>query len=455
MLISFLLTVVFFIILIIYLINKSKTPTLKNIYTLLTNIITLLESFFLTKLLVKLTSKNIIITLSNKIKEILKITESEWIDLSIIDKVSSFLIITIISIILFILVFLIIYIINHILKRIIFKLLQKESYSTYENKSNIIINLLLSITSFTIISFAIFYPFGSISKILSNGINKVNYEVPKIIKTFNNNPVIKLHANNISLNFFNNITKTEEIKTSNEIEGLISIILVTKDINDGNNTKKNYEVIKSELEDTYLMASFLTEISRSAAYNFKQNKPFMGIELELPSDNRKEIYITSLEVISTWKKENLINDIKTVFEVYEILYNYNLIKEHTSEDLLNTLQNEDFTKELFLSLFKNDDFKKILPSIMNFGLNEILDNLHLESSNTYINTVDLNSLTEEEIIKEAKVFSLLITETNNIKENKFNIEDLDKLKEIRNSKLLNDLLYNLLLRLFQDKLIGE
>ena len=328
------ITLIFIILLIITLINYYKKSTKTNTTALITNIITFLEAFIITKLITNIFGNNIVNKITSLLKSTLKISKEEYKNITFLDDSIKFITLVLMSLIIYYILYLITYIINHII-------------ITIKNKKNIeeqnkIINIVLGLLSFITISFSILFPISGISKIYNTSLNEINYSSPKLTNKITSSPIIKAYENTISIKLFDKLTEYNDfkkIKTSRELQGLTTIIYVINDIQTENN-KKHFEKIKEELENTYLLSNLITEISKNAATNWKNNKPFLGETLKIPTDNRKMIYIKSLEIISNWKRENLINDISTVFEVYEILEKNDLTKKHTSKYLLQNLKNE-------------------------------------------------------------------------------------------------------------------
>lgn len=457
-----LFTIAFVVLLLLYLNSASKRKTLKNIFCLITNIITFIEAILLSRLFVNVLSNNISNKLGEFIKDILKITKEEWIRSTSIDDISILLSTIIVSIISFIISFVIVFLINHLLKRVIFKKTIKESYSNYETKGkdNRIVNALIGLASFTVVSFAFLFPVGALSYITNKSLKEVNFKTPDVVEPILSNPVIKVYESGISKSLFDKVTNLKDnpnkIKTSRELEGLLKIAFSALDIVDKKDVDKKVVIIKNELSSTYLVPNFVSELCSNAATRFKNNQTFMGQSLEIPNNNTRIIYLDLLDIISNWKRENLNSDINTIFNLYYLLEKYNIKKLDDPNLLIDAFTKEEFTEELFLEVFHNNDFKELMPTFINFGIKTIFDEVKINSDVEYVNTMDLHNMNDEDIKKEARLFSLTIRQIKELESLKGKdltqdefIKIMNNLNQIKDSRILNDVLYNLLYKLLQ------
>ena len=455
---SIILTILFLIILVTYLFVASKRKTLKNIFCLITNIITFIMTFIITKLVVTLLGNKIALSISSTIKEMLNITKEEWVKDNSVDLISKFIINIAIGLISFFIIFIIIYVISHLIKRLIFKLKTKEPYSKYQSKKedNKLVNLGIGLVSFIIISFAFLYPIGTIVKIAVDSADKVSYTFPNEVKPLFNNPILRLYANGVSEFFFNQVTKTKDnnhtINTSNEIKGFTVITFAATNIDNTNDIKKNTTLIKDTFNDTYLAPTFVSELCANAAYNWKNNGSFMGQTIDLPTDSSREIYLDLFDIMSKWEREDLINNIDSLFELYDILNKYEVL--NNDKKLIDILSDDQFTEELFLCLFNNEDLKSVIASFMNYGIKESLKSLNITTDINYVETAQVMDMSNDEIKNEARIFSLTIRQLVILNDSKGKTlskqeyqEILNNLSEIKNSKLFSGSLYNILNKL--------
>lgn len=462
-LVSIIFTIIFLFIFIFYLFVASKRSTLKSIWSLVTNVLTFIESFLITKLFIMLCSNNIASKFSLIIEKLLNINEEEWIRNNSIQEFTKFITIIIFGLLSFLVIFLVLLLINHLIKRVIFKVVYKKKYRDYQSKNgNIIgINILIGIGSFIIVSTAIIYPIGSINHTLKSSAKKVNYNLPNEIKPITNNIVLSIYSNGISDFLFNRVTAQKidkvKIKTIKELKGMSTMAFALLNIAEDNNTKSNVKVVKDELNNTYLVPNFISELCSNAATRWQNGESFMGQTLEIPNDTRKDLYIELLDIISKLDRDNLNNDIDTVFEFFELLKEYNLLNEDADKNLIKVLAEDEFNEKMFLCLFTNNDFKSVLATFMNYGINTVLKELNVTSNKEYIDKSNLQNMTNEDIKNEAKIFSLAvrqIKEIYDLRNKDLTMEDYTRiannLKEIKNSKLLNNVLYNALNKLLQN-----
>ena len=456
---SIIFTIIFLIILIAYLFIASHRKTLKNIFCLITNIITFIMTILITKLTISLAGSKIIPTLSEMIKEVLNINQDEWIHTDSIELITKFISTIIIGLISFFLIFIILYIINHLLKRLIFKLIKKVPYGEYESPKpdNKLVNVGISLVSFIVISFAFLYPLGTFIKITDVSTKATNYNV-SILKPVLSNPVIKIYSNTISESIFNTVTKIKDydnkIKNTDELTSLTTIVLSLSQMEDSDNINDQINVIKESFTNTYLAPAFVSEVCANAANSWKENKTFMGNTLDIPEDSSKDIYIDLLDIISKWDRDSLVNDIDTIFEFYNILDKHNILDIEDSDEFISSFTDDEFTEELFLCLFRNDDFKSILSSFMNYGIKSSLSNYDLNLDINYVETAAIMELSDEEIKNEAQIFSLTVRQLVKLNEAKGReltkdeyLEIANNLSKIHKSKILSDSVYNLMNKL--------
>ena len=456
---SIIFTIIFLIILIAYLFIASHRKTLKNIFCLITNIITFIMTILITKLTISLAGSKIIPTLSEMIKEVLNINQDEWIHTDSIELITKFISTIIIGLISFFLIFIILYIINHLLKRLIFKLIKKVPYGEYESPKpdNKLVNVGISLVSFIVISFAFLYPLGTFVKITDVSTKATNYNV-SILKPVLSNPVIKIYSNTISESIFNTVTKIKDydnkIKNTDELTSLTTIVLSLSQMEDSDNINDQINVIKESFTNTYLAPAFVSEVCANAANSWKENKTFMGNTLDIPEDSSKDIYIDLLDIISKWDRDSLVNDIDTIFEFYDILDKHNILDIEDSDEFISSFTDDEFTEELFLCLFRNDDFKSILSSFMNYGIKSSLSNYDLNLDINYVETAAIMELSDEEIKNEAQIFSLTVRQLVKLNEAKGReltkdeyLEIANNLSKIHKSKILSDSVYNLMNKL--------
>lgn len=454
---SIIISVVFVLILIIYLLLSSKRKTLKNIWSVVTNCITFVETLLIVKLTVKLFGNKLATSFSNLIKNVLNLKEEEWVRSGSIEDITKFIAIIVIAMISLYLVFIILAIINHLIKRFIFKRVNKVSHKEYKNKKNDnkIVNACLSLVSFAIISFTLLFPVGTLIYMTNTSAKEVNYTIPAKIKPLFSNPVLKIYGNGVSKSLFDTLTtykyNNNKIKSSNEINGVMTMSFALLNIADDNDTANNVKIVKDKLTNTYLVPNFISDVFANAATRWKNGESFMGQTLDIPNNKSKDLYIALLDIISNWERENLISDIDTLFNFFDILDRNGVESIDDTKTLINALGKDEFNEEVFLCLFTNKDFSNVLGTFMNYGMKVILTEFNVKNDKDYITSIDLSQLSNEDIKNEAKIFSLIVREIEEL--STLNSKDLtlndynrivNNLSQIKNSKLLSNSLYSAL-----------
>lgn len=436
-----------------------KRETIKGIWSMLTNVITFVEAYLLTKLFNLLFGFKI----SHLFKGIIgnALDFKEWNKTASVEDFINFFSFVFVSIFAFLLLFIILYFVNHFIKKIIFKKIYKEKYSKYHfQKNNKIVSGLVALISFITVTFAILYPFGAVVDFANTAKNHSNYEFSQDEKKVYENKILNFYSLIKSKEFFNSITyfkaNNGTVKNSDEIEGMYTIVYAFINITDEKDNLKNLKQIKQSLTHTYLLPSLISEICSNAVTRFKNDQSFMGMELNLPNDESKEFYIDLLEIVSKWDKDTFIENLNTVFELYDILYSNNVLQAKTTNELINIMAKDEFSESLFLCLFKNKDLKTVLPKFINYGISSVLDSMDIKTSKDYVNDFVFENLSDEDIKKEAKIFSLIVRqfiEINSyqgkeIPNDKFE-EILNNLSKIQDSKIFNNVVSSTLYELLE------
>ncbi len=446
-------SVLFFLItLSLFLYFVYKRDMMKTTFSLGTNVITFIESFLLTRIYLSFFGNS----LEGVYFKILEESNGTWVNqaatgdfLLMISSITT-------GILFFLFIYWVLLIINHFLKKFIFSKIFHERYKDYTSSKQIIpLKLIMGILSFGITSFVLLFPLGTVVRIVNQSFDNCHIEIPKEGKPLLQNPILYSYSLLGSASFFDSLTKLPEsnyqIKNSEELKGMITIALSGINIANNQNVQENVEILRENLHSTYLVSGFIGELSTNAALQFEQEKPFMGIEVKTSDSQMKILMNDIFAIMSDWNREKFLNDIDTVLNVYLLVWNRNVEHPDDSGALVSALEDEEFSKTLFVELFRNEDFKAMIPSFMNFGVNKLLETLKIQSNAEYIQTVNLDDLTKEDIEKEARIFSSALRQIKQIQKLKegdlqnVDFEDMyQSIQEIQKSKLLGDMLYNLL-----------
>ncbi len=452
--ISFALIVIYLFILGWFLWYVYRRDTLKNLYSLGANVLSFLEAFLVTRLSVHFLAGSLENFYTNMLLDALK----DWPKQEAIQEIFSVVFTMMVSVLCFFLFYLFFLLLNHFLKKLLFHVKQKITYKEFHAEhKNIALSMVAGICSFAITSYALLFPFGSISGIFHDAISKVHYDAPKEIQWIANQPILRGYSYLGSRGFMNTLTKPKNskypIRNTEELEGIFTISFSFLEMVDEKDTKENIDIIRNELKSTYLVSGFIGELCANASLKFKDGEEFAGIKVEV-KDHQTDLLLKDIfSVISTWEREDFVADLDTMLDVYQLFQEQGVFQIEDSKQLLAALEEEEFSSELFLALFDNRDFQKLIPSFMNFGINKLLESFQLQTDVEYISTFNIESLTREEIQKEAHIFSLILKQMELLSHpletwSTGDIKNLyENLLEIKDSKLLSDVLYNLLYRL--------
>ncbi len=460
--ISIVFTIIFILLFAIYIRFALKRDTKKNIFSIISNAISFIVSFIITRISIIFISEPISKLFKKFIEGVFDIRSEYFIKDTAINEFSKFLTTIIIGIIIFILVYLIILLINNAIKKFIFHKIIGEKYKEYKSKNNnIYINLILGVFSFLITSFAFLFPFGAISNIAGKVEKTCNYKMPENMSSIIKNPIIKAYSLVGSRPFFDTLTEIENnknnIKNSKEFESIFTISCSTLQIYEGNNVDKNVNIIEDSLSKNYLTSSLISELVSNVAYNLKNGNDIMNTGIIIPKDNSEQLVVGVLDILSKWERQNLIEDVDTVLNIYDMLKSRDINSIDDLDKLLNSLADEQFNEELFLELFENDDFKNMIPVVMKFGIDSALNSLDIKTNTEYIASIDFSTMSEEDVKNEAKIFSAIFKQILQIENkglNNLTTDDLitiiTNIKGIKTSKIFNDMLYNLIYQLVSD-----
>ncbi len=432
-----------------------KRDWMKTTFSLATNILTALESFLFTRLYLHSFGSS----LEDIYLEILESSNGTWVKQEATDDFLMMISYITVGVLFFIAIYFVLLVINHFIKKKVFSILMHQSYKEYQSeKSYPALKIGMGILSFYLTTFILLFPFGTACHVVNHSFQNCQLTTPKTVNSIVHNPVLQAYSVLGSRPFFNLLTKVDKsnyrLKNADELEGMTTIALSTVEILEDRNVEENIEVFRKHLHSTYLVSGFIGELVSNATLQFKENKPFMGVEVKVKDAYMESLLNDVFTITSQWNREDFLEDVDTLLDVYLLMRTKNLHNLEDSNALVVALEDESFSKPLFVELFENKDFKQVIPSVMNFGLNKLLKSLKIETDVEYIQTVNLDDFTKEDMENEAHIFSVILKqlqEIKNMKEGDIKVEDITNLynniQEIQKSKLIGDVLYNLLYRL--------
>ncbi len=377
-------------------------------------------------------------------KEILQFLGNEYgadlVEIASLEEFFAFLGNIAISIVMFYIFYLIISIILTILKHLfIYKkvddLQDKQETNVILKKLGIVVSNLISVGLTFIV---LITPFGIAYNCIAE---KTTSKVPFV-----------------SESYFDKLTQmsnNKDVQTSEEIKWTSAVI---KSIIDVNAEKKTVPNISIPFSKTHFLPTVIADVGSTAAKHWKNGEEFLGYQYDIPSGREGKLYLDVLDVFENWNKEAVSQDVQTIMELYKLLLDYGIDEIQEDDGLLDALSNENFMENLFVILYSNNDFAKLIPITVEYGLGTTFDYVGLELDENYSSNIDVTSLSEEDVRREARIVSgiikttLEIYETNQKIQNKeITIEDVQRLAEevskLKDSKVFGDIANEIVLQL--------
>lgn len=363
-------------------------------------------------------------------------------------NVSAFAVNIIFGMTVFLLFFGLLYAVGSLIKRALFAAFTKKSYASYKTEKSLpILSAAIALISFGTVSFALLYPLGAASDVALNAADRCGFRIPATVLT---NPISRIYGIK-SREFFDSISYvSDEFVNSEEAQRGAEIYMSLKNVRHGLDDGSAAEHIAESLRDSYLLTDFGSELVANAANSWKNGRKYMNKTVKIPEGRNGELVTDVLEILSGWQRDNLIEDIDTAINVYKLLREYQITKINDGAALMKALSHEEFDRKLFLELSRNSDFIAVIPKVMHFGIGSAVDAMKLEMNDEYIVEFNAKELTEGDWINEAKAFSTLLSRMEEMgsEDGDFDVlAFLNDLYELRDSKLLSNMLLNLLIQI--------
>ncbi len=421
----------------------------RALLSLLVNAVSFGEAFLLSRGFTAAFGQSLSNALKEGFLELLSLRSSAMVRETAMLNVSSFAIGAVLGMASFLVFFGIAVLLNSLLKRLLFRLFSGKKYSGFAPKKKLPgAAIPIALVSFFVTSFAILYPVGAAASIAGSAAKTCGYKLPASVLT---NPVSKLYGFG-GRGFMDIVAKPQnaEFTDSEELSRGAEIYISLRKVAEGKDADGgSIEQIAKSLKDSFLLTDFSSELVANAANSWKNGLKYLNRTPKLPEGRSGELVRDVLEILSGWKRENLVADIDTAINVYKLLQDNGIRKLDDGNVLFEALADEDFCEGLFLELSRNGDFIAVIPKVMRFGIGSAVDAMEIEMQEEYLVEFDAESLTEEEWRYEAKAFSTLIGRMNAMNgEGSMDVIGLlSDLYELRESKLLSNLLINLLIQL--------
>lgn len=426
-----------------------KRPWVNSLMSAVAAAVSFGEAYLLTRLFISEFGGTLSDALKEAFLELLNMESAYTIRDTATLKTASFAVTILLGLAAFLVLFLILWIINSFIKKMLAAMLFKNGRSDADPT---VLRRLLSVAgglvSFGVVSFALMYPLGAVSNIVNSAADICGYEPKASIIT---NPVSKLYGV-AGRDYFDALTKidsAEDLVNSDEAQYGAEVVISVMQISQGEAEDSAVRIAKS-LRSSYILTDLISEVVANASNTWMNGREFLYMEPEMPKGREGELINGIFEMLSQWRRENLVQDIDTSIYVYDLLRRYDIMAAGDGEELLEALSQEEFVEELFLELSRNEDFIEMIPQVMRFGLSSSADALKIEMKNEYIVEFDARGLSEDEWRKEAEAFSTLLRRMSILSRGgqKIDIEGLlNDLYALRESKLLSNILLNLLIQL--------
>ena len=452
MAVSVIFTIIYLALLGLCLFIGWKRHWVRSALSFVTAALSFAGAYFLTRQFVSLRGEAVSNVLKEELLELMNLRNEFTVRETAMLNVSAFIVDIILGMVMFWILFLLLWLAANIIKRVLVKLITKKKYSELAPFKDIRpLGAAIKLASFLLVSTVFIYPLGAASDILCSAADNCGRRLPASVIT---NPISRIYGG-IGRGLFDSLTETGldgDFKNSEEIERGAEIVISLRDFSDGGDEEgEAIERICGSFRSSYLLTDFTSELVANAANSWKNGASYMYNTVDIPKGRNGELVNGVLTVLSEWRRENLLNDIDTALNTYDLLKSQGVTKIDDSKVLLKALEREEFTESLFLELSQNGDFIELIPKVMRFGIGSAMDAMKLDYDDEYTVEFDAKALDKNDWKKEARAFSTLLRRMNMIKEltdghidlDDFDIEELmEDFDELKDSRLLSNILVN-------------
>ncbi len=429
-----------------------KRHWIKSALSLAVGAISLPEAYFLARGFVKAFGEPLSNALKEGFLELLNLRSDVMVRETAMLKVSAFGVTIILGMASFLVFFAILWAVNTLIKRLIFSKLLKKAEQVQP-----VLSVVFALLSFAVVSFAVLYPLGAVSDIAVSAAKNCGYKLPVSVMA---SPVGRLYGI-AGRGFFDRLTKVgDEFVNSDEAERGAEIYISLKMVAEGKDEDGgSIERIAESMKSSYLLTDFSSELAANAANSWRNGRKFMNKTLKMPEGRNGELVGDILELVSGWQRDNLVQDIDTGINIYKLLKEHGILKVNDGAVLFEALSDREFDERLFAELSGNDDFIAVIPKVLKFGIGSAVDAMEMEMNDEYIVEFDAKSLTEEEWKKEAEAFSILLSRMKELSEESEGgsldiLGLLGDMYELRDSKILSNMLVNLIIQILYNMQLG-
>lgn len=429
----------------VWLAGKKKTS--RTAASLAAQAVAFVEAYFSARAFVGTFGQRLSEALKEGFSEMMNISSDVMVRDEATMRVSAFSVTVILGVVSFILFFFMFFVINMLIIKLLF-FRKKKTFvpaSDFVRKINPA-SAVISVISFALISFVILFPLGAASDIAASAAKSCEYKLPASCLT---NPISRLYGF-AGRPFFDSLTKSaEEFETGDEAQRGAEVYICIRKVTEGKDDGTGAEKIAKSLKSSYLVTDFTSELCANAASSWKNGRRFLNRTVKIPEGRNGELVSDVLEILSGWKRENLIEDIDTAINIYNLLHEHDILKISSGPELMEALSDEEFSVQLFEELSGNGDFIAVIPKVMRFGIGSAADAMELEVNGEYIVEFDAKELSHDDWVYEAKAFSKLLGRMAAISKegDKLDLPGLlADLYELRDSKIIGNVLLNLLIQ---------
>lgn len=456
--------ILFIIMIAISILVGLKRGTVKSLFSIISNFLIIIISFIIARIcVIKINDKSV--------KNMLEYANSRF-DLNIeeiigtkaVQNMTQFILSIIVSLAVFYVCCFALFIIFQILKRIIFRITMNKKYKEFKDAGEknykiggILISVLSAIVSFVIITM----PCAVVLNAANESIKEAGYKVPGEVGFVLNNPtygIVKIFQGERIFDKLTSTSDNKDMKTSNEIKYASTCAIVFANLSDDDsniNANKATRVIRKSLNKSELLPNFIAELGAEAGNNWKNGKSFMKAEIEIPEGREGELANDFLDIIASWNKKSVVEDIETILDVYAIFEKYNVTDLDDTDEFLEAFSGEAFAGDLCVCLFKNEDFSKLVQPVIEYGLGSAFDMIGFELEEGFTSNVDISKMTEEEVRNEVKIASKVINTILDVVNSTEDYENLSEEAAMELTKSLEDLKGSVLLGEISDDIMEQ
>ena len=384
----------------------------RGFYSLVSNIISIVAAFGITRIIIIVLSKRGLTPIGDKILG--NTIFHDITDVEALNYTPKFIATVCLSLVLFYAFYIVFLIITQIVKRKIFNKVTKVSYSKYnvllEKKWYMkILAILIGFVSCATTCYVLTFGIVAVNDAILKGFEESDkistpYVCKKIKDNYAYNVISKCKAKEV----FDGLTKMHDSNvnttTTNEITKGIKTVVALDNVANNNEVEKNLDILGDCITTTDIVPEIAAQIVIDRANEVKVEEPKKN---EKGMDARFSRLKNELLIFAkSSNKDNIKENAKTAVNIGKKVFEKDLEKISTYKEVMDTLKDESFVEDIFVELYNNKNTQNIMGYLIDLCVGSVFDSINVDIKETYIFSLDYSKLSLSEVKKEANIISL-------------------------------------------------